>query len=174
MGAAVVRAVVVGAASCRDRGWVARAHPCAPRHKDILSKTPLPQLPLLLCSSLLTGCASTDLNLDRCERLSGVQIERTFADVVDTAIVKDVENGRAINHWYSDGRFTSKYSSANGSGTVTGTWFVENNRRCVAIDSGLPDSTGHTTCSPLYRCDDDIVSLNADGNMHGVHRLEDL
>jgi len=142
----------VGAASSRDRG----------------------KMPLLLVFTLLASCASTDIDLTRCEQLSGAAIKALFADVVDTAIVKDVEDGRATNHWYNDGRFTSQWSSKGGGGTVTGTWYVEGDRRCVTVQSGLADKAGHKTCSPLYRCRDSIVSVNADGSIHGVHRVTKL
>jgi hypothetical protein len=128
-------------------------------------------MPLLL---LLCSCSSTDIDLTQCERLSGEAIERAFTDVVDTAVVKDLKDGRATNNWYGDGRFTSRWSSQHGGGMVTGTWHVEDDQRCVTVKSGLPDKTAHKTCSPLYRCNDNIISINADGSVHGVHHVEDL
>jgi len=133
----------------------------------------MPRLFIPVCF-LLAACTTSDLDLNRCEQLSGEAIARTFADVVDTAIVKDLEHGRATNYWYGDGRFTSEWSSQHGGGMVTGTWHVEDDQRCVTVSSGLPDETAHKTCSPLYQCRDSIVSLNADGSVHGVHHVQGL
>ncbi|MDH3616940.1 MAG: hypothetical protein OEQ90_10780 [Gammaproteobacteria bacterium] len=123
---------------------------------------------------LLPACAASDLDLNRCEQLSGAAIAHTFAGVVDTAIVKDLEHGRATNHWYDDGRFTSEWSSKDSGGVVSGTWHVEGDQRCVVVASGLADRNEHKTCSPLYQCRDNIVSVNADGSVHGVHHVEGL
>ena len=125
----------------------------------------------VLVAVLASACTESSHDLDQCERLSGAEINRLFADVVDSAVVHDLANGRAINHWYSDGRFTSEWSSDDRSGTVVGTWRVEGDQRCVSVNSGLPDTGLIKTCSPLYRCDDRIVSLNEDGSWHGSHQL---
>ena len=93
-------------------------------------------------------------------------------DVVDTAVVMDLKNGRATNRWHGDGRFTSEWSAQDSGGSVSGTWHVEGDLRCVVVHSGLPEATGSKKCSPLYQCGDSVVSVNADGSIHGVHRLD--
>jgi len=126
---------------------------------------------LTLCCLFLCSCSTPYPKLDHCERLTGDAIERTFVDVVDSAIVKDLKNGRATNHWYANGRFTSEWTGRDSGGTVSGTWHVEDDQRCVVVTSGSPETIPHKTCSPLYQCDDRIVSINADGSIHGIHRL---
>jgi len=116
----------------------------------------------------------SELDIAACTPLSGDTIASAFADVVDEADVRDLENGRAKNHWYDDGRFTSDWSAGDMKGSVAGTWHVEEDQRCVVIESGLKGSEGKKTCSPIYACDAGLVSVNADGSIHGVHTLSKM
>lgn len=104
-------------------------------------------------------------------KLSGDQIEQVFANVQDHAMVAGDTGASALNHWYSDGRFISRWKSKTESGEVSGTWRVHNDERCVTIQSGLPDRAGREICSPIYRENDLYISVNPDGSIHGRHRL---
>ena len=111
----------------------------------------------------------------QCTRLDESDIQTLFSDVTDEATVLDTKNGQAQNTWLANGRFESVWSSANGSGTVTGSWYVKNHRRCVTPESGLPnDDLGKSICSPLFQCGRTIKSINPDGTVHGVHRLSPI
>jgi predicted amidohydrolase YtcJ len=117
---------------------------------------------------------SSPIDLARCETMSGAAIEHAFADVVDSAEVRDIEDGEAKNHWFADGRFTSEWSGAGSRGRVAGTWHIEGDQRCVTIGSGIADAEDHETCSPIYKCGDTMVSVNPDGTIHGVHHVDKL
>lgn len=104
-------------------------------------------------------------------KLSGEQIEKVFADVQDDAIVTGDTGASALNYWYSDGRFVSRWRSKTGSGEVSGTWRVHNDQRCVTIRSGLSDRAEPEICSPIYRENGLYISFNADGSIHGRHKL---
>lgn len=107
-------------------------------------------------------------------KLSGEQIEQVFADVEDHAMVAGDTGASALNYWYSDGRFISRWKSTTQAGEVSGTWRVRNDERCVTIQSGMPDQAGREICSPIYRENDLYISVNPDGSIHGRHRLSPI
>lgn len=102
------------------------------------------------------------------------EIRERFSGVRDHAEVQDEESTRAVNDWYADGRFLVRWSNQSESGEVSGKWWAENNMRCIEIQSGLADREGVTSCSPVYRQGDVLLSVERDGRIHGVHRLTPL
>ena len=104
-------------------------------------------------------------------RLSTEAILHNFADVCDNAEVQDAAGTTASNAWHADGRLVNRWSNGERSGTVIGQWSAEDDLRCVVILSGLPDTEGGRRCGPIYRAGNDYFSLNADGSVHGIHRL---
>ena len=107
-------------------------------------------------------------------KLNGGEILRTFADVRDDAKVQDAAGTRAVNHWYSDGNFISRWSNGLDSGEVTGTWRIEKNMRCITITAGLPQRVGKERCGPVFRRGSEYLSFNSDGSIHGIHTLSPL
>ncbi|MFK8048380.1 MAG: hypothetical protein AB8B81_08105 [Halioglobus sp.] len=107
-------------------------------------------------------------------QLTDEEIIRAFSDVRDNAEVQDVAKTRAVNSWYADGRFISRWNNGVDSGEVTGTWRVENDLRCVTISSGLPQRHGQESCGPVYRRGSKYLSVNSDGSIHGIHTLSPL
>ena len=107
-------------------------------------------------------------------QLSSDEILQAFTDVRDDAEVQDTARTRAVNHWLADGRFTNRWSNGEASGEVTGIWRVENDRRCIAITKGLPQSIGQESCGPVFRRGDKYVTFNSDGSIHGIHTLSPL
>lgn len=105
-------------------------------------------------------------------RLTGEQIASVFSDVVDRATVVDGAGGMAINHWYKDGRFSSNWQVADKTGQLSGRWYVENEMRCVVIDTALADlQADQPRCGPIYSKEGKYYSVNPAGSMHGVHVL---
>ena len=125
------------------------------------------------CCILLCACTPSQPNLSDCESLSGDAIKRRFSNVIDSAVVYDANGGRATNHWFADGRFTSEWSTHDGSGALVGTWHVEGDLRCVVLQGDVPDGKDGKRCGPLFQCGRTIVSVNVDGSIHGVHRLKE-
>ncbi len=107
-------------------------------------------------------------------RLSTSEINQAFADVCDYADVQDSAGTTAVNQWHSNGVLINVWSNGNRSGTVTGSWHADNDLRCVTIVSGIPELENTTRCGPVYRRGDDYFSINADGSVHGVHRLSSM
>ncbi|MCB1678063.1 MAG: hypothetical protein KDI16_05205 [Halioglobus sp.] len=88
--------------------------------------------------------------------------------------MQDSPGGRAVNHWFADGTFTSEWSNADRAGRVSGTWRVAADRRCVTIVTGLPGRANEETCSPIYRRGSRYISVNAQGGIHGIHTLSPI
>jgi hypothetical protein len=116
--------------------------------------------------------------LQRQSRLTTVQIAAFFSDVIDRGDVQDQRGIQAETHWYSDGRFVSRWwpqAPDNGDSVirqVTGRWKAENNRRCVTFG---PESQTNWSCAEVWLLDDGrILSLNPDGSPHGVHQISPL
>ena len=107
-------------------------------------------------------------------QLSNEEIFQAFADVRDDAEVQDVARTRAVNSWYADGRFISRWNNGVDSGEVTGTWRVKNDLRCVTIFAGLPQRLGQESCGAVYRRGSKYLSVNSDGSIHGIHTLSPL
>lgn len=107
-------------------------------------------------------------------RLSGEEIRQAFANVRDEAAVQDAAGTTALNYWYADGRFTNEWSSPTDSGSVQGSWRVLDGKRCVLISAGLTDRIGRESCAHVYRLGDEYFSINADGSIHGIHRLSPI
>ena len=129
-----------------------------------------PVLPLFLA---LLAC-SANAQPEGAVRLSTQEIQQAFANVRDSAQVQDSAGTTATNLWYEDGRFINQWSNSRASGTVTGQWYAENDQRCVIILTGLPEANGKKKCGPIYQRGDDYISLNADGSIHGIHRLSPM
>lgn len=107
-----------------------------------------------------------------CRRLSAAEIEAQFADVEDRAEVQEGSGGGAVNTWHADGRFVSRWQTANSSGELTGTWWVnDRGERCVRM-ADVPDSGPALRCGPIYACGDAYRSVNGRGETHGIHRLK--
>lgn len=107
---------------------------------------------------------------DGYKRLSGAEIKQVFGDVLDQAKVVDGAGGSAINNWYKNGRFTSSWESAERSGQLSGNWFVQNDMRCVTLDSEVGDlKANQQRCAPIYSKDGKYYSVNKSGGVHGVH-----
>ena len=131
-----------------------------------------PALLTLLLTAACTG--ATDDPPAGCERLTGAAITALFADVEDRAQVVDGAGGEAVNHWYADGRFVSRWRTAEREGALTGTWWVNDaGERCVSL-SESPDGKAAVRCGVLYLCGDAVRSTNEAGGTHGVHRLRPL
>ena len=107
-------------------------------------------------------------------RLLGDDILKAFSNVRDDAEVQNIARTRAINYWYADGRFVSRWWHARGSGEVVGVWRVRDDLRCVTIISGLPNAERDERCSAISRLGDKFQSLNPDGSIHGLHTLSDI
>lgn len=110
-------------------------------------------------------------------RLTSEEIIATFSDVIDHATVVDGAGGKATNHWFKDGRFTSQWKVANKSGALSGTWFVENDLRCVSIDGSAALAyfdVKSKRCGPIYAKNGKFYSVNKSGSVHGIHELTDL
>lgn len=107
-------------------------------------------------------------------QLSTAEIELTFADVLDNARVMDTDNSTAENHWFADGRFVSRWKTGNRSGVVHGQWSAKENKRCIVIQSGLPDVDKQSKCGPIVKQGANYLSFNADGSVHGIHTLSPL
>ncbi len=106
--------------------------------------------------------------------LSTDEIQCLFSNVRDDAQVQDSAGTTAVNYWYADGGFTNQWRNGQRSGEVTGRWRADKDRRCIIILEGLPERAGVETCSPLYREENRIYSVNADGSVHGIHTLSPL
>jgi len=107
-------------------------------------------------------------------RLSTEEIRQAFANVHDTARVQNSSGTTAVNQWFADGRLINNWSNSSASGTVTARWYVENGMRCVLIQSGIPAEIGKKKCGPVYQRGMDYFSVNADGSIHGIHRLSPM
>ena len=107
-------------------------------------------------------------------RLSATEIKQAFSNVRDSAQVQDSAATMATNLWYEDGRLINNWSTDSASGTVTGQWYTDNGQRCVVIHSGIPEAIGEKRCGPVYRRGSDYISVNADGSIHGIHRLSPM
>ena len=116
-------------------------------------------------------------------RLTSAEITRLFSDVIDRGEVQNDRGISAETHWHADGTFVSRWwteanpaNDANGKGSVTqevsGRWRAEHDLRCVTFDSvAQPD----WSCAEVWLLDDGrVLSLNPDGNAHGLHRLSPL
>ncbi|MCR9185469.1 MAG: hypothetical protein NXH81_08740 [Halieaceae bacterium] len=123
----------------------------------------------------LTHIAAAQVGLPaNAVQLTSSEIEAAFANVRDNAEVQDGRGGEAVNHWFADGRFTSEWRSAAGRGTVSGYWRAVDDRRCIIIETGLPERAGVEECTPLYRLDNQYISVNAAGTVHGLHTLSPI
>jgi len=107
-------------------------------------------------------------------QLSSEEILQAFANVRDDAEVQDVTGTRAVNYWYAEGRFVSRWSNGIDCGEVVGAWRVENNLRCITISSGLAQRIGKESCSAVFRRGKKYLSSNSDGSIHGIHTLSPL
>lgn len=108
------------------------------------------------------------------QQLTGEEIKRAFSNVRDDAQVQDAAGTSAVNYWHADGRFINRWSNAAARGEVIGRWRVVGDKRCINIQSGLPEREGKEFCSPIYRAGTDYVTINADGSIHGVHTLSPM
>lgn len=106
--------------------------------------------------------------------LTTAEIETNFANMRDDAAVQDEKATKAVNFWYADGRFENNWSRADANGRVMGRWWAENNQRCIIIAQGLPELEGQKRCAPVYQYRDVYLSVEADGRVHGVHRLSPI
>ena len=120
-------------------------------------------------------------------RLTSTEITRLFSDVIDRGEVQDQRGISAETHWHADGTFVSRWwtevepandasHEASHEGAlkqqVSGRWRTERDLRCVTFDSGAqPD----WSCAEVWLLDDGrVLSLDPDGNAHGLHRLSPL
>lgn len=104
-------------------------------------------------------------------QLSGAEIRAAFDNVRDDAKVADKAGTTAVNYWYADGRFRNAWANGSASGKVVGRWYVQEDLRCVVIDSGLGSSDDKPRCGPIFRRGMTYFSMNPDGSTHGVHTL---
>lgn len=129
----------------------------------------------LLVAEPLPGVVSSSKMLVGSERqarqLTNDEILKTFSDVRDDAVVQNATRTQAVNYWYADGRFVSRWWHANGSGEVVGVWRAKDDRRCVTVSRGLVPAEGKERCSAILRLGDQYQSLNSDGTIHGIHAL---
>ena len=132
----------------------------------------------LLVAEPLPGVVSSSKILVGSERqatqLTNDEILKTFSNVRDDAEVQNASRTQAVNYWYADGRFVSRWWHANGSGEVVGVWRAKNDLRCVTISSGLAPAEGQERCSAILRFGDKYQSLNPDGSIHGIHVLSTM
>jgi len=131
---------------------------------------------LVIISSLTDTKASESSEESDTEavQLTGKEILEAFANVRDDAEVQDAKKTRAVNQWYSDGRFISRWSNNKDSGEVTGSWRVQGDLRCIIILSGLSKRIGKERCSPVFQSGSKYLSFNPDGSIHGIHVLSPL
>lgn len=111
--------------------------------------------------------------LEAGKRLTDAHILDAFHNVRDDARVADAAGTAATNFWHGDGTFESNWSNGEASGVVTGTWAVRDNMRCVTIASGS-ESQEQQRCGPIYEFEGNYFSTNADGTLHGMHRVTPL
>ena len=113
-------------------------------------------------------------------RLTSTEITRLFSDVIDCGEVQNQRGISAETHWHADGTFVSRWwieaepaNDASHEGAlkqqVSGRWRTERDLRCVTFDSGAQPEW---TCAEVWLLDDGrVLSLDPDGNAHGLHRL---
>lgn len=106
------------------------------------------------------------------ESLTTAEIRVTFSDVIDHAVVLDRPGTTAINRWYADGRFQSRWQRGDASGELQGYWTAVDGVRCVRIDDG--QRLQAPRCGAIRREGEHYLSLNPDGSPHGRHRLAPL
>jgi len=80
--------------------------------------------------------------------------------------------GLTASGFWLEGTMESDWRSGDGSGTVTGTWYVDAQERCIVHSSG--DLVGTTECHAIYVYGDGYLSVNGDGSLHGYHELQPL
>ncbi len=129
-----------------------------------LATTPNSEIPRALLNSLD----------EEAVRLSGSDILLTFKNVRDDAEVQNVAGTRAVNYWYANGRFISRWRNVNDAGEVGGVWRVIDDQRCTTIIIETPKYSGKEQCGKIFRQGEKYLSLNPDGSIHGVHSLTPL
>lgn len=125
----------------------------------------------------LVACAkhsSSVQNWNNYQKLNGEEIKIAFSNVRDNAEVQDSLKTTAENQWHADGRFISLWNNQQQSGKVTGRWFVQEDSRCVVIESGIPSMLNQTRCGPIYKRNQQYYTVNDDGSIHGIHSLSEL
>lgn len=135
----------------------------------------------LLCGLCFAGIACSPIHFDNnnisngsgrpATQLTGEEILQAFANVRDDAVVQDKVGTRAVNYWYADGKFISRWSNERGAGDVSGSWRVQNGLRCTTVRTGIPGRMVEESCGAILRSGSNFISLNADGSIHGVHTL---
>lgn len=131
------------------------------------------RLLFLLCLFVASHSQAEQLP-ESAQRLNSAEIQQAFMNVIDTASVRDTDASVATNYWFAEGRFESHWSNSEEAGVVTGRWEVVDDRRCVTIATGIPALQGKRRCGPIYRLGEEYFSINADGSVHGIHRLRPL
>ncbi len=106
--------------------------------------------------------------------LSAEEILARFSDVEDHAQLAKPPGTTATNQWRADGSFTNVWSMPDASGTVTGTWTVDGDQRCVSIKTGREDIKGTRRCGPIHVFEDHYYTLEPDGELHAQHRVTPL
>ncbi len=135
------------------------------------------QIFCLTIAFTLLACASSSSSLQNWavyQQLSGEEIKLAFNNVRDQAEVQDALVTTAENQWHADGRFISIWNNQQQSGKVTGRWFVQQDTRCVIIETGLPSMTNQTKCGPIFERNEKYYTVNEDGSIHGIHTLSEL
>lgn len=109
------------------------------------------------------------------ERLATDQIAAAFQNVKEDYVGKDSPDVTATAVWGTDSSFAASWQSSNDSGEVSGTWYVENNMRCIQFDEA-PGSYPNPECLSLYTSSapNTYTSVWPDGRVHGVHTLSPL
>lgn len=109
-------------------------------------------------------------------QLSTSELLETFSDTLDSGAVQSKRGISAETRWLSNGRFETRWWRETGEApkinAVSGRWKAENNERCVLFDTA---SESEWQCTAvLQRADGAIISLNADGSVHGIHQIAPL
>ncbi len=104
------------------------------------------------------------------QKLTSSEITDTFSGVKETYTAKDIPGLTAESTWSADGKISTDWKIGSKSGNIQGKWYVENDMRCIKHDEPLADGTV-TECQAIYRTGDYYTSLNPDGSLHGIHRV---
>jgi hypothetical protein len=120
----------------------------------------------------LVGCASDEQKLKETgsHQLSGDEITALFSDAHESYESRDRETTvTAIGEWAADGTMRAEWHQGANSGEVAGSWYVENDLRCVRFDQ---DMTPNPECTKIFETGDGTyTSIWPDGKIHGIHTM---
>lgn len=132
---------------------------------------------LISLTFLVYGCATTspeELLIEQgSHKMTPDEITRTFTNVKEQYVGRDNPEITAEAEWHADGAFKATWKSGENTGDTVGTWYVENEMRCIKHDVPLPNGVD-TECHTMYLTGDTYTSFNQDGSIHGVHTISPL